>query len=227
MQYEFKIEGRNQTREFLNLAIYIVSFFVTWSLYVFFVQKYIGQNHLLLFSVLKIGFVKILIWTMPVLLYLKYHDKVNPLFYLKLQGNISTGLMCVIIVSCFYTLIGLVQQYITLKHIQFHVISNIDSWINVIILAGVTEEIIFRGFFLQKLGNVFSFWKANYITAFLFLLIHFPGWIYHGEFTFMNINILGIFIFGLISGYVFKKSNSLGACMLIHAINNFISLSFQ
>lgn len=93
MQYEFRIGDHQRTRKFLNLAVYIISFFVIWSVYVFFVQKYIGQNHLLLCSVLKIGFVKILIWTIPVLLYLKYYDKVNPLFYLKLKGNIATGLI--------------------------------------------------------------------------------------------------------------------------------------
>lgn len=219
MQNVFRIEGTQ--KNLINLAMYIAIFFVAWSLYVFFVQKHFSHYYLFL----KMGLVKIMIWTIPVLLYLKYYDKVDPLTYLKLKGNIKKGLIYVIIVSSFYFFVSLVQQYIILKYIKFHAISNIGIWVNGIILAGFTEEILFRGYILQKLDVVFSFWSANCIAAFLFLLIHFPGWSYHGSLSLMNIDILAIFIFGLISGYVLKKSHSLWACILIHAVNNFIFLS--
>lgn len=226
MQDAFHIEGCKQTK-IIDWAVYVVSFFVTWALYVFFVQKYLGENYPFLFSIIKMGFAKITIWTIPVLLYLKYHDKVKPIVYLKLKGTLSLGLIYVIIAGSVYLLIGLVQQYILFKHIQFHAILNMEVWFNGIILAGFTEELLFRGFFLQKLSSVISFWKANVITAFLFLSIHFPGWIYRGTFTVMNIDILGIFILGIVSGYILKKTNSLWACIFIHAINNFISLSLR
>lgn len=227
MQSSIHLADCKQKQGFISLVVYFVSFFLIWSLYVFFAQKYLGENYPFLFSILKLGVIKLLIWTIPVILYLKYHDNVRPLSYLKLQNNIQGGLFYVLSVTFFYFLINLSQQYIILKRIEFHSILSIDIWINVIILAGFTEEILFRGFLLQKLSNLISFWKANIISAFLFLLIHFPAWIYHENFSFINIDMIGIYILGLILGYVFKKSNSLVACILIHSINNFLSVSFH
>ncbi|AIF52970.1 CPBP family intramembrane glutamic endopeptidase [Pelosinus sp. UFO1] len=225
MQNVLHAVGYKQKKETLSLAMYIIAFFTVWSLYVLVAQNFLGQNYPLLFKILSLGPAKLIIWTLPVLLYLKHYDNVNPLIFLRLTDNMKMGVKYIIIVSCFYLLIGLVQQYLLSKHLGFHPNLNINDWVNGIILAGFTEEILFRGFILQKLGALLSFWKANFITALLFLFIHFPGWIHHGKFTFLNIDIVGIFVLGLIVGYVFRKSNSLGACILIHSINNFLSFS--
>jgi len=225
MQTSLQLAGLKQKKETFNLANYIIAFFTVWSLYVLVVQDFLGQHYPLLFKILSLGPAKLTIWTLPVLLYLKHHDNINPLIFLRLTGNIKIALKYVLIVSCFYLLIGLIQQHLLTKPLGFHPILNINNWVNGIILVGFTEEILFRGFILQKLGTLLSFWKANFITALLFLFIHFPGWIHHGKFTFFNFDIVGIFVFGLIVGYVFKKSNSLGACIIIHSINNFLSFS--
>uniref|UniRef100_UPI00403F8EAF CPBP family glutamic-type intramembrane protease n=1 Tax=Niallia sp. XMNu-256 TaxID=3082444 RepID=UPI00403F8EAF len=46
-----------------------------------------------------------------------------------------------------------------------------NEWLNTILLVGVTEEIVFRGFLLRKLMGSFKFWVANTITSLLFVFI--------------------------------------------------------
>jgi len=96
-------------------------------------------------------------------------------------------------------------------------------------LVGFTEEILFRGFFLQRIASYTKFEFANIITAILFLLIHFPGWIALNALptgVFLKIALFSfILIFSIVQGYVFKKTESLWVCIVIHSINNFVSYS--
>lgn len=43
-------------------------------------------------------------------------------------------------------------------------------------MAGIAEEIVFRGLNLQEINKKVAFWTANIVTAFLFLVIHYPIW---------------------------------------------------
>jgi membrane protease YdiL (CAAX protease family) len=101
------------------------------------------------------------------------------------------------------------------------------TWIHRILLIGLTEEVVFRGFILQKLNEELEFAFANSISAVLFLLIHFPGWYASGllsqdNMTYFYLTAAFVLVFGLVQGYVLKKTKSLWACMVIHSINNLI-----
>lgn len=41
--------------------------------------------------------------------------------------------------------------------------------------ATLVEEIYFRGFLLNKIWQVTSFWRANFASSLLFALFYFPG----------------------------------------------------
>lgn len=104
-----------------------------------------------------------------------------------------------------------------------------NVWLNHIILVGVTEEIVFRGFLLRKLIEKFSFWKANAYTSLIFVAIHFPIWFSTGLFG--NLNIIGtmvlVFAISLIFGFIYKRTGSLWSVIIIHSVYDFFVSIFS
>jgi membrane protease YdiL (CAAX protease family) len=110
---------------------------------------------------------------------------------------------------------------------HFHFNKNIGDWINTFLIVGFTEEILFRGFILNKLKQHTSFGKANLIQAVLFILIHVPVWISLNKQYFVIGSIweylwaVGfVFLFCIAMGYIVKKTNSLWPAILIHSFGD-------
>jgi uncharacterized protein len=164
--------------------------------------------------------VKLIVWVIPVYYYLKYIDQVqNPFTYLKLNHSISKGITWGLAVSL---ILIFLEAGLSLV---FHSKINVDlgiSWITTLIFA-FPEEVLFRGFILQKLSRFFKFIKANVFSALLFVSIHFPVWFIQGmtvpKFIF---NVIMVFLVGFGLGYLFKKSNSLWSAIIVHTVYNLL-----
>jgi membrane protease YdiL (CAAX protease family) len=97
------------------------------------------------------------------------------------------------------------------------------------ILAGVffspvCEEILFRGFVLNRLNESLSFRKSNLIASFLFMLTHWPYWVSKFGFSGQVIrDSVNIFLLGCLFGWLMKKTNSLWPAIGAHIANNFLS----
>ncbi len=85
--------------------------------------------------------------------------------------------------------------------------------IGVGIVAPITEELIFRGFVYSKLKDSFPIWAAIIIQAFLFGVVH--GNLIQFSYAFFIGIILGILVF---------KSKSIYPAIILHIINNTISI---
>ncbi|MHB8127939.1 MAG: CPBP family intramembrane glutamic endopeptidase, partial [Mobilitalea sp.] len=91
--------------------------------------------------------------------------------------------------------------------------------LEVIILAPITEELIFRGVILKKARGIMPFFVANIVQAALFALVH------------MNL-VQAVYTFGggLLTGYVAYKYKSILPSILLHMLSNLlgsIGLPFQ
>ena len=75
-------------------------------------------------------------------------------------------------------------------------------------IAPIDEEILFRGFLVPRLGI--------FLSALIFAILHFG----YGSI----VEFAAALIFGLIAGYVFKKTKSLYATITAHALVNFLSI---
>ncbi|WP_052345696.1 CPBP family intramembrane glutamic endopeptidase [Paucisalibacillus sp. EB02] len=165
--------------------------------------------------------IKLLLWVVPVIILVKLVEKKDPLHFLGLRKNLRKGFGWGAWVS-----IALVIYFIMANLLFLQTDLNFDlglhTWLNMVILVGITEEIVFRGFILRKLLQQFTFWKANSITALLFLTIHFPIWFRHGLFESPGIlfTFIQVFIIGFIFGVIYKKSNSLWSVIIIHSVYN-------
>lgn len=153
-------------------------------------------------------------------------EKSNPTSYLGLRPNFKKSFKWICWVFLVFIPYVILNITVLDNNIDFHI--GFDEWLNVFLLVGITEEIVFRGFILKKLMDSFKFWKANTITSLLFVSIHFPIWIHKGLFLFPDILItsINIFVLSAIFGYIYKKTSSLWSVIIIHSFYNLLVLIF-
>lgn len=157
----------------------------------------------------------LLVYIIPTISYLKFHDKVSPIKFLKLNNNIKKNILLGLLISIIFIAILIAKNIILgWNTINF----NIGLlWISGL-LVGVLEEIPFRGFIFQKLLLRMNFIFANISTTILFILIHIPIWLIN------NVNIMGsiesVFLVSLVLGYLFKEYESLWIPIICHSIFN-------
>lgn len=89
---------------------------------------------------------------------------------------------------------------------------NIFSFITLVVLAPVLEELIFRGIILRGLLKRYTPFIAIVVSSTLFGIVHLNPW------QFVSALFLGIFI-----GWVYHNTRSLSLAIIIHAFNNFMA----
>lgn len=84
--------------------------------------------------------------------------------------------------------------------------------------VGIFEESMFRGWFLNSISTFVSERKANLISSALFVLIHYPGWIFAGyDIATIVITSISVYALGLIFGWVFRKNRSIWTGAILHS----------
>lgn len=169
--------------------------------------------------------IRFLTWTLPPIIYL-YLSGENILEFLCVSGKIKKGIIWGGLIGMGIILLNLTAQVIIIGRININFDLETGVWVKAVILVGFSEEVLFRGFLLNILNRWTGYRKANMIQSFLFLLIHFPGWILLNQFNYPGIiqNIVYVFMLALLLGYVLRKTGSLWSCLLIHSLSNFASL---
>jgi len=203
----------------VNFILYLAAFNLLWTAYVLLIYGHVqalGEGTFA-HAAASIG-VRLLLWIMPVYLYLKFVDRVDAACYLQLSSNWRRGLLIGLGLSAL-DLVGSI-----LRFGQPHMAWNLVTWNTVLRSAfcvGFVEEIPFRGFILSKLTARVNFWIANFLTSVLFVSAHLPGWLMLHLFTVPR--VLTIFIFSFTMGVVLKYSRSLWTCIAAHNGNDAIS----
>ena len=96
-----------------------------------------------------------------------------------------------------------------------------------VVLVGFIEEIPVRGLVFQKLNEFMGFWQASAPGSFIFVCLHIPYWISIGKsISSYPYSALYIFVFAMILCFVLKRSGSLWGCIIIHGVNDLLSLIF-
>lgn len=81
------------------------------------------------------------------------------------------------------------------------------DFIVTVLTVGIFEESVFRGWFLNAIAHFTSDRKANLISSALFVLIHYPSWIFHGQDALTIISTsIPMFGLSLIFGWLFSKN---------------------
>ena len=203
----------------LPFFIYLTVFFgiwVVWVLEIYPALITLGERSLA--YALANNVLRLVIWVVPVFLYLKYIDHVDPIGYLKLRRNWKRG----IAVGLAFTVLNFLLSAFAYGIPAFN--WEIVTWNSILgtsFLIGFFEEIPFRGFILQKFQERMGFWQANIFSSLLFLLIHFPGWL---SLHLFNVRIVMIvLVFGFLMAVLFRYSRSLWSSIIAHSGNDIIS----
>jgi len=168
---------------------------------------------------------KFIVWVFPLLVLLRYYFKVNLRDYLRLV-NMKRGLLSGAVLGVIFISLSAIYDFLAKS---FHPPTINLSFCGAIIFAPLFEEIVFRGFILRSIYDENqAFWKANLITALMFLGIHIPGWYFQERLFLISsvTSVLTVLLVGLIAGYAKRRSDSLWGSILFHAINNLYSLFF-
>jgi uncharacterized protein len=158
----------------------------------------------------------LVIFIIPVVLYIKLVDRENPFEFFKLNRKVLEGIIKGILIGCcIFVVIALKNRLV--------VGSNVDLRRDIFIilgrmLSGPLEEVPFRGFYLQKLRRYMGFWKANAVSSILFAGLHIPmlmqyGISYAGQ-------VIMIFVIGLWLGYIFRETESMWCSSIVHSVYN-------
>jgi uncharacterized protein len=200
-------------------VIYLVLFHAAWTAWVLW-----GYPHLralgeatLTYAAVNLT-LRLLLWVAPVFLYLRLVDRRNPIDFLKLKQNWQRGVVVGITLSLL-NLLGTMARF-GIPHLRPGSVTW-NSILGASILIGFVEEIPYRGFIWQKLGEYMSFWPATLLASLLFLGIHLPGWI--SLHLLRAGNVVSVFLFGMVLTMVFRLVNSLWSVIIAHSTNDFFA----
>jgi CAAX protease family protein len=198
---------------------YVAAFHLLWATWPFFVYpKLVAMGDgTLTYAVVNLS-IRLLVWVLPVLLYLRYVDRVDPFTFLKLNQHVRRGLVVALALTAM-NFAGSVLRFGAPHPSLARVTWN--SLLGTSFLVGFIEEIPYRGFMLQKFNERSGFWMANVLTSLLFLAVHLPGWI---ALHILRIDTAtSVLIFGFVMGIVLRYSGSLWAPIVTHSTNDFLS----
>lgn len=138
--------------------------------------------------------------------------------FLKLKQNVGRGVAVGLAGSLLLVLVFLVFA-------PKPVGANSLNGFSQIVLAGILEEVAFRGYLLQKFQSWMDYNAAILLTSVLFVCIHLPLWLSMGNgVKVLLVNAAAIFFLSILLGLAVRVSNSLWAAIAIHTANNLIQL---
>ncbi|MEE0265703.1 MAG: type II CAAX endopeptidase family protein [Acutalibacteraceae bacterium] len=205
-------------KKMIPLAIYVVAFYVLWALAELVVFKGINNfiENEVLRSLIEDGIIKNLLWTLPAACLIhKYKSDV----FVSLKDMFSTKLNWLKYLPFFliFTAYNLAVAIIMNGKIEIVSSFGFDDII-VLLFVGLTEELVFRGLFLNVTLNQKRKWLSLIINAIMFLVIHFPIWISNGVFVsnFTSLAFLLLMILSIIFSYTFIKSKNILVPIALH-----------
>jgi membrane protease YdiL (CAAX protease family) len=107
-------------------------------------------------------------------------------------------------------------------HWELNAFSFYTLWsgVSILLLAAIAEELLFRGFFFQRLIQAFGNWPAQLIVASLFLLTHINNPNMTG--ILKTLACINIFIASIMFGIAYIKTASLAMPLGLHFMANFM-----
>ena len=164
---------------------------------------------------------KLLVWIVPVLLIVRHRQQQPVAAYLWLK-DAGRGIRAGLPFGAGLAAVSLLADVAT-KHFGWP--SPGFALVNVLVVAPLFEEIVFRGYFLRQLEeSQVRFWPANIIAALMFLGLHLPGWYFVGLLKPRQAVVaVGICLVGLVAGSARRRAGSTWAGIAVHFVNNLYS----
>ncbi len=146
----------------------------------------------------------------------------------RLPRNVLIGLLlfgAIFVLELAVSLIGYITN-VTINTNVATVFAGAPLWFYVFaaLIEPINEEIFFRGFLITRLDGLFgtilarrsfsALWLGTILSAVIFGMAHYTYYSTYG------IEVLAALVFGLLAGYVFKKTKSLYPGIIAHILVN-------
>ena len=168
--------------------------------------------------------IKLTVWTLPALLLIKYYQddmwiSRREMFATKPRWFKDAPILLVVFLP-------IVQAIAVNGGLAIHPDFQPARLIGAVLLVGITEEIVFRGLLLNALLKKLRLWPAIALNEVLFVLIHFPIWIYQGrDLAAFLTGSAAVFALGGLFSYSFVKTRNIFVPIALHMIWNLLSLT--
>ena len=203
----------------MPLVLYVIAFFLTWTAWVVWLYPRLLLLGDRTFSYALVNLTtRGLIWVAPVFLYVRFVDRTDPISYLKLAGPWRRGVVVGLLAGVL-NLAGTIARF-GAPHPALGSLTW-NSILGTSMLVGFIEEVPFRGFIFQKLGERMRTSHAIAVSSLLFVGIHLPGWVSLG--TLRAANVVTIFVIGTILAAMFRWTGSLWSAIVAHSANDFVT----
>jgi membrane protease YdiL (CAAX protease family) len=173
--------------------------------------------------------VKFVLWVLPAAAYIIWCKQQPVLESLKVNTALDKqGLVWATAVSTLYFVIILSVEFFASQR-TLAPLSSSSAWaitgtLLSILFSPIIEELFFRGFVLNELETRFGFWKGNLLQALLFVLVHWPNWVWTNGLQQQTLATSGgIFTLATLLGWAAKRTISIWPPVVIHTLNNFIA----
>jgi len=157
----------------------------------------------------------IVVFILPIIIYVRMAFGENPLEYLRISKNVKIGLLYGAVISAFVSLVFLI-----VNRFSFNV-EALNASAFIIVLAGPFEEVPFRGFYLREFSGRWGFLFANILSSAMFAVLHLQA-LSPEEI----LRCVFLFFVGLWLGYIYKRTDSLWAPVIVHSVYNALTVIF-
>jgi len=210
------------------LIIYIIIFYSIWTIFELYGKTYIDNVIEIKYisQLIKSGIIKNLVWTLPAIL-LIYHFKSD--VYITLKEMISSKVNWLKYLPIFMIFTAWILGGSILQNGKLEITSNFGiNEVIIVIFVGITEEIVFRGWLLNATIREDKKWIFILVNAMMFLIIHFPKYIYTGSFTsiFTSFDFLCIIALSIIFSQTFLKSKNILIPIFLHTYWDLLAFMF-
>ena len=165
---------------------------------------------------------KLAVWTIPAFLLISRYDKSMSISLKDMLTNKVKWLRYLPVIFAMVAY-NLIVACVIHGNIAITAPVLISSLFETVLFVGITEESVFRGFFLNALLKKMKALWAVIVSSIMFVIIHFPLWISESSISnpllFLQ-NCIGVFAIGLVFGWTFLKSRNLFVPIIIHMIWN-------
>ncbi len=208
----------------LFLGTYCVSFYLVWAALNFtlfpFMQSQLSNGWLC--EIIE-AVIKTLVWALPALLIIKKYESNLLLRYSEIFKSAFKWKEPLLIAGGFilYNLVGSFSQK---KEISISESFFVPDIIGAVLIAGFTEELVFRGLILNATFSRLGMNKAIALSGLMFLVIHFPLWMVQGKFiyAFQSGGIISVFALGCIFSWIFLKTKNIFVPIILHMLWNLL-----
>jgi membrane protease YdiL (CAAX protease family) len=217
-----------QRKAALQLSSFLVAFFALWTLRA---TLFYAVDESIASPVSRAAYadlLKLVVWVLPAAGFAYVLRGAPPAQYLGLSvwPTRRNWLLCLGVTVVFLLAVMMVELTVGKKSLSAAGLHSLPMtlWLLQLLLSPLLEELLFRGLVMKELLTLLPSYLAIALTSLLFVGIHLPYWLSHGEVTrAMMTNAGGVFLFSVVACWLFAKTASIWPSTVAHVANNVLS----